>query len=260
MTLSADLPGFICGIQAGAADVVHDRRINADKIDIKKGTDGIQMHRCAHFRQLTDNHALRAALFKQRARQPGNCLRTGALAHSDQYDPLPNRHDISAFQGLTARRRIDIAPPYLDCAGKARVKAINRRRQERLPPPRRPEHRMQDHAIIYPRAWVALKNQIGERRNDEVRVFQRAPNKPRASNGSSDLATPPVNASASRCAGSSSSQSRLSRSMPMPISSSLTTRSSIQSRASEFRQTSPSRCWSSSTSMPRDCIACTNTA
>src|SRR5260364_34583 len=63
MTLSADLPGFICGIQAGAADVVHDRRINADKIDIKKGTDGIQMHRCAHFRQLTDNHALRAALF-----------------------------------------------------------------------------------------------------------------------------------------------------------------------------------------------------
>src|SRR5260363_31134 len=67
MTLSADLPGFICGIQAGAADVVHDRRINADKIDIKKGKDGIQMHRCAHFRQLTDNHALRAALFKQRA-------------------------------------------------------------------------------------------------------------------------------------------------------------------------------------------------
>ena len=91
-------------------------------------------------------------------------LARGPLAHADQHDALADRHDVAALDRRQAMVLGRIAPPDLDLAGEVGMELVDRRGQDRLLVPRRPEQRVERDTAIDPARRVARVERVGQRR------------------------------------------------------------------------------------------------
>ena len=138
----------------------------------------------------------------------------------------------------SARTAVEVAQPHVvRRVGEGRVEPVDRRRQQRLLPPGRPEHRVQGDALEDPGGVVPREQRVRQRRQDEPRLVGAprgacSANGPPNSSGTSRQVTPPIRNSASRAAGSPSSQARTSWVRPGPTRSSVILRSRTQARPS----------------------------
>jgi Na+/H+ antiporter family len=89
--------------------------------------------------------------------------------HADQHDALADGHDVAALHARIAPILVAIAPPDLELVpGEQRVELVDRALDQRLRLACRPEHRIAGHAAIDPAGWIALKERVWDRAEDEL--------------------------------------------------------------------------------------------
>src|SRR5262249_29575506 len=103
-------------MDAVAVDLLDHFPEDRHGIAITEREDRIEVHGRAALRHEAANHARRGLLLEQALRYLKDRLPGGPLAHPDQHDALPDRHDIAAFHRCAGKILVRIAPPDLEVA------------------------------------------------------------------------------------------------------------------------------------------------
>ena len=235
-------------------DLGHDRLVHRRDVAVAEREDRVEVHRRARARHLRADHQARGAGGEQVLGEDAHRARVRALALADEHDAVADRHDVAALERGAAPVVVDAAEPDLDAGvAEARMEAVDRLEVERLVLARGPEHRVDRHAAVDPRARVAHEQRVRERRQDEVGRPQRAPDRGRRCRPAARPASRrPSGASRAPRRASRSSTPSARRAKIVVTSSGRSLRCSSHSRAVASASVSVSRSWKSSTSTPRD--------
>jgi hypothetical protein len=162
--------GIVTRADRPDAGTVDDVRIEGHRIAVHHRHDGVQMHVVARGRQLDCEHEPGRAGLEQLARDHRHRLRRGPLAHADHHGAVADRHDVAAFDRRAAPVLVDAAVPDVHAAGldEHRMEPVNGLHEDGLRTPCRLLHRVDGHAVVDPARAVALEQEVGQRRQQEV--------------------------------------------------------------------------------------------
>ncbi len=154
------------GTQRERVDPVDDVGEDRRAVAIGEREHGVEVHRRAQLRQSRHDHALRRPVAEQDVGDLADRLARGALPHTDQHDPAPDRHHVAALEGRESPVPLGVAPPHVHAGvGEPGMETVDRLHQQRLVAPGGPEQRVECHATVDPRRRVARVQRVRQRRH-----------------------------------------------------------------------------------------------